>query len=345
LYAPGWNWDLLLRIGEYRLTRILSVNIGVFWVLCAVSFGSAADAPPQSAAAGYSVNTFTSQFAKRSFDLRGRPRTGSQWYIAPFFHFELPDRAGLIWNGDGSITLGAANTITIATAAPTDSSARWVGQAFGGGAYFEAVLKFDPRDVVKAHGNAWPAFWSMAIEHLAETEAQHWKGQEKEFMHFIEPDFFEYDLWLSRPVWLFGPPNGYGGAMHDWFGIYKRTCPDNYCHVSNSKDAGTRFTNFKIEVPANTDFRQYHKYGFLWVPASDRVPGYAQYYFDGKLTSDRVTWTKYADQPPPPGMAPWTFGVIDRQHLAVILDTGASQPMTVQSVNVWQSSRANNVTQ
>jgi hypothetical protein len=308
-------------------------------MFCAGAVLFAADVPSQAAAAGYSTNTFSSQFARESIDFKSTEVSGFQWYPFHFFQQELPDPAGLALNDDGSITLGAKSKITIATAAPSRSPDRWVGVAFGGGAYFEAVLKFDPRDVVKAHAKEWPAFWSLAIEHLAELDAEQWKGQVKGYAHYIEPDFFEYDLWSFRP------PNVYGGAIHDWYGVYQRTCPGNaFCNMSNAGHGGTRFSNFGISTPDKTDFRQYHKYGFLWVPATAAAPGFAQYYFDDSLTSDRVTWTSFADQAPPPGLAPWTFGVIDQQHLAVILDTGAGQPMTVKSVNVWQASRAGNLT-
>jgi hypothetical protein len=112
--------------------------------------------------------------------------------------------------------------------------------------------------------------------------------------------------------------------------------------VSNSRGGGTDFANFVIHASAGTDFTRLHRFGFLWIPATDTSNGYAQYYFDGKPTSDRITWNKFRGQPAPPGSGAWTFGVIDRQHLAILLDSGPGQPMTVKSVNVWQASTDGN---
>jgi len=314
-------------------------------LLAAAALLSAADPPPPAVAAGYKLNTFSSQFGKAAVDLSSEETPGFQWYPFHFFHQPLHDPAGLVVNADGSVTLGAntapgpRSKISIATAAPSRGPSHWTGVAFGGGAYFEAVLKFDPRDVIKAAGKSqWPGFWSMAIEHLAELDSEQWKGQAKGYSHFIEPDFFEYDVWKSDR-------EAYGGAMHDWYGVYKVTCPDRFCDVNNAGGGRTNFSNFVIRTPAGTDFTRYHKYGFLWVPATDASPGYAEYYFDDKKTNDKVTWTKFRNEAPVPGTAPWTFGVIDQQHLALLLDSGPGQPMTVSSVNVWQASPAGNLKQ
>jgi hypothetical protein len=113
----------------------------------------------------------------------------------------------------------------------------------------------------------------------------------------------------------------------------------NYDHSSN-------FAGYQIATPANTDFREYHRYGVLWVPATKQTQGYLQYYFDGKPTGDRLSWSQYNDEPPPPGKsAPWTFGVVDRQHMVLILGTGNNLPMTVRWVNVWQKSDSQNIHQ
>jgi hypothetical protein len=159
-------------------------------------------------------------------------------------------------------------------------------------------------------------------------------------MHFIEPDFFEYDLWT------FAPRHLYGGAMHDWYGIYNVTCPGKgFCGVSNASRGGSAFSNFKVKAPVETDYTGYHKFGFLWVPATPTTQGYGQYFFDGVATEDRVTWDLYTNQPPPPGQTPWTFGIIDQQHLAVMVGTGADMPAMVASVYVWQASTAKNLKQ
>jgi hypothetical protein len=317
-------------------TVLISCLIGAMSLLplgTAVGADASPPAPAQAAAVGYLTRTFSGTFSQRTVDLENTERPGFDWYPWHFFGEHAPARESVALNADGSIVIGAGDLgSNIATAAPTRTPAQWVGVAFGGGAYFEATLKFDPEKTAQGKPQAWPSFWAMAIEHLVALDGQQWPGQSRGYVHFIEPDFFEYD------VWGFRPRHYYGGAIHEWYGIFHRTCArDNFCSVSNAR--------FTIEAPPETDYREFHKFGFLWVPATLSRQGYAQYYFDDMATSDRVTWERYTNQPPPPGRAPWTFGIIDQQHLVVILDTGAKQPMTVASVSVWQSSTSNNLTQ
>jgi hypothetical protein len=205
-----------------------------------------------------------------------------------------------------------------------------VGTAFGGGGYFEATFKFDPQDIIKNRFNGWPAWWSMAIEHMANLDTRQWPGQQKGYEHFIEADFFEYDLedYAGR-----GKLNYFGGALHDWFGL---PSSEPYSHVTVPHSVVVR------AVPIDTDFTQYHRYGFLWVPATATRDGYAEYYFDGERVGRRVAWSQSTNQAPPPN-PPWMFSVIDRNHLVLILGTGVNEPMTVLSVNVWQVSDDHNM--
>ena len=81
-------------------------------------------------------------------------------------------------------------------------------------------------------------------------------------------------------------------------------------------------------------------------PATATSQGYAHYYFDGLPTTDKVTWSFYNPEnppPPPAATAPWKFGVNDCQHVALILGTGMNQPMTIHSVDVWQASSQANI--
>jgi hypothetical protein len=92
--------------------------------------------------------------------------------------------------------------------------------------------------------------------------------------------------------------------------------------------------NIRI-APPGTDFRQYHRYGFLWVPATADTKGYAKYFFDAKEIGSGWSWQQFANQTPPP-VPPWLYGIIDKHHLLLILGTGVGEPMTVKSVAVWQ---------
>lgn len=300
-------------------------------------------APAQAAAVGYTVNTFSSTLARSSVDTGNTQATGYEWYLGQFFGSPPTPASDLTFNADGTLTLDGAGTTSNAglnSATRSTNAAGWVGVAFGGGAYFEATFHFNPQDTINANGHGWPSWWAMAIEHDVSLPAQQWPGQPAQYDHFIETDFFEYD------VWSFSPHYEYGGAMHDWYGIYESTCAGGYCNVSNSGGGGTSFSNFQVQTPTTTDFTQYHAFGYLWVPATSSQQGYGQYYFDGVATNDKVTWSEYSgSDTPPPGTAPWTFGILDQQHLALVLGTGPNEPMTIKSVDVWQTSAAHNLSE
>ncbi|HEY6463495.1 MAG TPA: hypothetical protein VIY73_25180, partial [Polyangiaceae bacterium] len=306
--------------------------------------GVPANVPGAAVAAGYTTNTFSSTFAKAGVDLADSRKSGFQWYLGQFFGGAPTSPSNLTFNADGTLALDGVGTNSnagINSAAPASTAAGWVGVAFGGGAYFEATFAFNPQDTINAKGSGWPAWWAMAIEHLAGLSTQQWQGQPSGYSHFIETDFFEYD------VWSFAPHTQSGGATHDWYGVWNQTCgAGGYCNVSNSGGGGSSFSNFVVQTPSATDYTQFHRFGYLWIPATATSKGSATYYFDGQPTNDTITWSQYSgSESPPPGSAPWTFGVLDQQHVALILGTGANEPMTLQSVTVWQKSAAENLTE
>lgn len=287
--------------------------------------------PPQAAAVNYLVRTFSSSFSADQVDMANTTKSGFKWYPYRFFGSQTK-LASISLNADGSVTLlgdTSGPNGELATASSTDTPGKFVGTAFGGGGYFEATFKFDPQDVIKTNFNGWPSWWSMAIEHMVNLDTRQWPGQPEGYEHFIEADFFEYVLkdYVER-----GKLNYFGGTLHDWFG----PPTGKYNHVTLPHRLVVR------EVPADTDFTQYHRYGFLWVPATSAQDGYAEYYFDGRRVGRRIAWEQYTNQAPPP-KPPWMFSIIDRNHLVLILGTGPNQPMTVQSVNVWQASNAKNM--
>ncbi|QIP05542.1 hypothetical protein [Bradyrhizobium symbiodeficiens] len=289
------------------------------------------DVPPQAAAVGYKVRTFAAAFTAQEVDVANTVRQGFKWYPYRFFG-SVPKLDSLVLNQDGSITLLGDVTGPngeIASAVDVRGPEKFRGTAFGGGGYFEATFRFDPRDVVRTEFRGWPSWWGMAIEHMAKLDTRQWPGQPEGYERFIEADFFEYDL--SDYV-KSGRLNYYGGALRDWFGREEKLEP---------MPAWSRL--FIREVPADTDFTQYHRYGFLWVPATSASVGYAEYYFDGRRIGARLAWKKYVDEGPPP-KPPRMFSIIDRNHLVLILGTGPGQPMTVKSVSVWQASGAENWT-
>ncbi|MGD0189775.1 MAG: hypothetical protein ABSD74_03425 [Rhizomicrobium sp.] len=246
--------------------------------------------------------------------------------------------SGYHFNRDGSITLtgltgyengGGLNQLSTAGSLGGSS---WVGTAFGGGFYAEATFRFNASQVNVADG--WPAFWADAVENCADIESGlQWPDQPDGYNQFSETDFFEYYYTPGKPL------NDYSMTMHDWYGIWDQTCPGGWCDV-NTDDSDTR------TAPPNTDWMRYHTIGFLWVPATASSSGYVQSYFDGKAMGPSIGWTQFNTQAPPPGPgASWTFGITDRDHLVIFLDTGVNQNFTIKSVKVWQASAAANLVQ
>lgn len=325
--------SVINKIIIFILTFLIFSDFGheniKFLSKAAISKNDSYKLPSQVMALGYTVKTFSSNFALNNVDLKSTGASGFYWYPWQFFGHRATNVSSTIQvNRDASITLlgdKSSYSGSIATAVPNNSTNKFSGVAFGGGGYFEAILKFKSNGLDKKN---WPAFWSMAIEHMASLSSAQWPGQPKGYEHFIEADFFEYDV---------GGGNFFGGAMHDWYGIWNKTCPDGYCKAS------LPYSIVKRQVPKSTDFNQYHRYGFLWVPATDKSVGYAEYYFDGQKVGERTSWSKYINQSPPPGSKPWTFGIIDNNHLVIVLGTGFKQPMTVKSVRVWQASTKQNL--
>jgi len=281
-------------------------------------------APSYVAAAGYHTNVFSTDCD--GWDVSPDGSGGHDWYLTQFFG--SPTTPGSCVSVDGGVLTidadqsgcgGNANG-NLATAGPASNAQGYVGNAWGGGAYFEAQLAFDPT----LTSSGWPSFWAMAIEHLAGRGADQWPGQASGYAHFIETDFFEFDT-----TWA---PDQYGGAMHDWFGQYTS---GGYTNDSND-GSGSNFDDFVIGVPSSTDFTQFHRYGFLWIPSVGGNPGSAQYYFDGTATTDLVTWNGPPPATPPPSGSD-VFSILDQDHLAVLLGTGPGWPMQVRSVDVWQA--------
>lgn len=293
----------------------------------------AVSAPPQAAAFGYKMRTFSSRF-DMDVDTAGSLKPGFKWYFWRFFGQSAKAENVLIGGAEKGVTLLGDTTGPngqLATAAPVSTSAKFVGSAFGGGGYFEATFKFDPKEVISRGFVGWPSWWSMALEHMAGLDTRQWAGEQAGYEHFIEADIFEYDL---KDDVRAGNENYYGGAVHDWYGhpdqgLKKVTLP----HFAVVRKA-----------PRGIDFNQYHRYGLLWVPATESRNGFLEYYLDGRPIGLKVEWTKLIDQAPPP-RSPWMFGVTDRNHLVLILGTGVGQPMTIESVDVWQSSDENNLRQ
>jgi len=295
--------------------------------------GIGVNAPLPAAAAGFKTLTFStmSNFRTGTVDMGLTQKSGYQWYFCNLYGTKASSATTTL-NADGSVTFASfANNANcgMTSITQTYTAPYFKGTAFGGGAYFEATLAFNPATINTATG--WPSWWTMSVEHLNGDHGDQWPGQATGYTHFMEPDIFEANL---GPYGL--PANVYNGSMHDWYGVWNKTC-SAFCQVSSSWNTNVRY------VPSGTNFNNYHRYGLLWVTATATTPGSFTYYFDGVQVGPKVTYTKYTGQAPKPTTStPWTFGEVDQQHLVLILGTGASTPMKVQSVQVWQASAAGN---
>jgi hypothetical protein len=282
--------------------------------------------PAPALANGYTLNTYSSNFSPSKIDSGHTYASGFQWYD---FNFLGYSDVVSYTTGPGHITISQTQNNGNAgiASAGQNGLGTWVGTAFGGGAYIQAIIKFDPSSINTANG--WPAFWSMSIEHLksSTSAATQWPGQATGYMHFVELD--EFEAYAPDAI----------GALHDWYGTYQigGTCGDDILCNVQSAPWSTLLTNQNWNV--------YQTVGVLWIPATVSTNGSATWYLNGVQVGQQ-TWTQYTTQPPPPGGgATWTFGLIDQQHIVLILGTGTSPPITVQSVNVWQASAAGNLVQ
>lgn len=292
-------------------------------------------APPQPARdEGYLTKTFSSTFSKQTIDLQQTKNPGHSWYTWDLFG-KKSNPSAIQLNPDGSVTLSGDATQAqgqLVTAVKTNAHPFFVGTAFGGGAYIEAEIKFDKRAVSNAPDGAIPAFWALQTEGDIFKNEGDWTNMSKGYKHNIEIDIFEA---IRNPIGI--PVNSYGGSIHDWYGEYKKTCPKGLCQESLPYCEGMRI------VPRETNFLEYHKYGFLWVPATKTSKGKAGFFFDGVLKGPLRTWDLYVNQPPPPNGQPWAFGILDQRHIYLILGSGLEQPMTVRSVSVWQKDARSNL--
>jgi hypothetical protein len=324
---------------------ILSAGVGVLFVFAGRSLGTSAPVPsPESVQptppapaqhAGYLVRTYGPNPTLVT-------STSSAANTAGLFAWGFAGQAlggSASPNSDGSISIIGGNAGTNAQVASATSGAAagsFNGIAFGGGGYFEAVLKFygwqHQSENPNSQSGGWPAFWGMAVEHLARNGAAQVPRQTAGFENFIEMDFMEYNIENTQ-----SNDTVYSGSLINWYGVWGQSCSSSgprYCNIMNSYASKIR------QLPAAVNFSDYHAYGALWIPATDSSDGSIRWYFDGVQIGQTVTWVKLTN---PSAMPPSPFAIGDLQHLAIMLGTGSQYPMTVSSVSVWQKSTANNL--
>ena len=239
-------------------------------------------------------------------------------------------------NRDGSITLGKGREPSLLGSVARigeQPNSNFVGTAFGGGGYFEAVINFETQDLTRPRqsptdADMWPAWWSMSAEHIVQrTDRAQWLLQQWGYEHFAETDFFE----------ALNGPKSYIVAIHDWYGIWNVTCP-GYCHTL------TPYSHNLVSA-GEIDWRQPHKIAGRWIPATHTSRGSLAFFLDDRKVAE-WSWSKFDDQlhtPPVMPDTPWRFGVIDQQHLVLMINGGVKWPMTVHSIKVWQRDASKNI--
>jgi hypothetical protein len=286
---------------------------------------------PSNPGASNYVLVFDDEFNSMSTIDTGDTRVpGFNWYLyQPFGARTKHSNPADLSISDGVVTItptgpskNGSSIMTIAIPQSEVPPKGYVGRAFGGGKgfYIEARIAFDNSLVKTAKG--WPNFWGESVEHIIGHGADQWPGQPSGYAHFIEDDFFEYD------IASFAGPNAFGSSRHDWYGLYNVTCKHKrFCGILSS--------NYAVKMPNKITWTAWHTYGQLYIPASGNSAGSFQMYFDRKPTGNVQTWINAPDGAPPPS-GKSSFSIMDKQSLAIILGSGIGQPMKVDYVHVWE---------
>jgi hypothetical protein len=324
-----------VAVGSYPIAVTISATNAsnspqTYNITINVTAQNTSTAPPQAQAVGYNLQTFGSAVtvatAVNSTTSYPELIGGANW--APYtFTGTSWKNIGYTQNADGSVTLNGTgqtfgnglSTAVAGDANTTTNRLSFTGTAFGGGGYFEATMK----------STGTMSFWFNDIETMngvsVNAGPNPWPGQAAGYGDWVEVDMAEFDTAQS-----------YGIAFHNW-----------YATVGSGTNSGSIFP--KVMPSPTPDYTQYHKYGFLWVPATATAQGYGTFYFDGTAVGT-LTWNKYNSAlgpPPTPAQTTTgggsTFSVLDTLHAALILGCNSGDTLTISSVNVWQATAANNL--
>jgi hypothetical protein len=291
--------------------------------------------PAPAQRVGYTNLKFDEDFASiDSVDLNLTRKPGFKWYPIGWFGYPNNTKSNIVVS-DGYLTLNGGS-LNSAFAIP--NRPYYAGEVFGGGAYIEANIRFDPA-LGAGHGY-WPSFWGEAVEHVFDSKdgqaAERWPGQAANYAHFAELDFFE--ACCGGP---YTTSVGYYGTITDWSGPY--VPGTGYSHRILNQ-------NHRFDPTGRViNWNQWHTYGTLWVPQDGNEPGYVQWFFDG-IPGPQVFYKGPPRNPPLPGqndgvwaptvssLAAETYSILDSQRLALSIATDQGWPIQVRWVRVWQRS-------
>jgi hypothetical protein len=274
--------------------------------------------PPAALAVGYTLKTYGSDVT-----------LDSNWHLFNLLGV-TPNVGQATQNSDGSVSLGAVADGSgfgggICTAKKVGSD--WVGFAVGGadGFYLEYDIAFEPTLNPPGGDLPFPAGWADEIKFLAQTPGgTNWVGRPG-IVRWIELDPVQWGHNTRSYIATAG--------MIDW--------------------SGPTLSATALALPSNSETHmavdnRRHKYGCLVVPATATTKGYMKNFIDDVevfyAVSGPVVWDKYdpsnlAD--PVPGTT--AGSLIEVSHLAPIIGTDVTCPMTVFGFSVYQRSAANNL--
>ncbi|WP_428535375.1 hypothetical protein [Rhodopila sp.] len=250
--------------------------------------------PAVAAAVGYDTETFGPAVT-----------LGGNWQKFDFFGTN-PASIPVTQNADGSVTISPGGNdygAQLSTASVGTTPTNWTGEAFGGGAYFQATMSF----------NGPASFWANDVENMATGSTI---GQSTS-PSWIEADIAEFDT-----------TGVYGFALHNW------------TSTANGGQGISTLNSGSPVFPAGANYTVPNTYGLLWVPATATTQGYVKWYFNGQQVGNTIYWNQF--NPNEPASAN-PYSVMDSRHMALLLGAGSSTPNTVYNVQVWQASAAHDI--
>ncbi|MGY3473991.1 hypothetical protein [Bradyrhizobium ottawaense] len=308
-----------------------------------------AEVPAPCRAVGYTTKTLDSDFSKAGeiFDEANSYKPGYQWYrwnwfkLQPNFELSRKHSDGTI-SAEGGPHADYGGYVVSAAASPSQASG-FVGTAFGGGACIQVKLRFSP--VPRTSSEEHPSFWAMSKEHLDGSGADQWPGKNLGFTHFAEWDILEYYK---------VPPPGFLSSWIDWFGPYipkgelrisdvgqgELNLPNHSCRRPFCRHAGS-FAPKPGAFPSTTDWNRLQTVTGVWVPATADHPGCIQTFLNDDAIAPPYCW-KVASAARERMQDFLDFSVIDQHHMVLVISSGTS-PIFVRSVEVYQRSARDNV--
>lgn len=315
-----------------------------------------ASGPPREAIQeGFCNLVFGDAFGSTStIDMENTIEPGYKWYTDGWFCRQptSPDKINI---SQSVVTLGGGepnpNYQKLSSAVAIPEPPYYVGTVFGGGAYFEASMAFDPAQGVNAGRGRHPGCWMMSIEHIYDNyhcqpnhlEDEQWPGMPEGYLHFAEIGILEA---YRQPFESYEGKTYYLSADHDWSGFHPPGCA-----------TGMQYSIFNSEnmffAVGEVDWSAFHTYGCLWVPQQGDTPGYTQRFFDNR--PGPINYHKGpVGEPPLPGQgmpcdpstgrytadtpdeAAATYAIRDQHRFPIQVRGTAEWPLQVDWLRVWQ---------